>query len=91
MSPPHQRAVNHNHRRFFSVSAFMGRFSPEDVVAVSGVYENHRQHDDGSDQQQRLRFGRGSCPAKSNLEGHHIGPHANRDAEIARQKYPEAQ
>lgn len=91
MSPPQQSAANHNHCRCFSVSAFMGCFSPEDVVAVAGIKENQRQHDDRADQQQRLRLGRSRCLPERNLEGHQIGPHADRDAEIARQKYTEAQ
>ena len=91
LSPPHQSAANHNHWRCLSVSAFMGSFSPEDIITVAGVSENQRQHDDRADQQQGLGFGCSCRLAEGNLEGHDIRPRADRDAEIARQKYPEAQ
>jgi hypothetical protein len=73
-----------------SVKAFMGCFSPEEVVTVTGVKENHGQQDDHSDQQQRLRFRRSRGLAKRKLKGHDIRPHADRDAEITCQKYAEA-
>ena len=91
MSPLHHSAANHNHCRCLSVSAFMGCFAPEDVVAVAGVGQNQRQQNDCADQQQGLRLGRSRRLAEGNLEGHDIRPCADRDAEIARQKYPEGQ
>ena len=35
--PPAQRTANHAHCRPFSVSPFITRFSPEDVIAVAGI------------------------------------------------------
>ena len=69
----------------------MGCFAPEDVVAVAGVGQNERQHDDRADQQQGLGFGRSRRLAERNLEGHDIRPGADRNTEIAHQKYAEAQ
>ena len=62
----------------------MGYFAPEDVVAVAGVTEDQRQHDDRADQKQRLRLGCSSSLTKRNFKRHHIGPHADPYAKIAR-------
>ena len=84
MSPPHHSAANHNHCRCFSVKAFMGCFSPEEIVAETDVSQNQRQHDDRADKQQGLGFGRGRRLAEGNFEGHDIRPGADGDTEIAR-------
>ena len=91
MSPPHQSAANHIHCRCFSVKAFMGCFSPEEIVAETDVSQNHRQHDDRTDQQQGLRFGCCGRLAEGDLEGHDIRPRADGNTEIAGQKNTEAQ
>lgn len=69
----------------------MGGLSPEDIVTVTDVGEHHRQHDDCSHQEQRLRFGCSSRLPERNLEGHDIGPRADGNAKIARQKYTKAE
>jgi len=69
----------------------MGGFAPEEVVAETDVRQNHRQHDDRADQQQGLGFGRSRRLTEGDLEGHDIGPGADRNAEIAGQKNTEAQ
>lgn len=72
--PPNQSSTNHSHWRCFSVGAFMGCLSSEDVVAVTGIGEHQGQQDDGADQQQRLRRRCGGRLAERDFERHQPRP-----------------
>ncbi len=54
---------------FVSVCAFMGSFASEDIIAERSVDEDHRQNDDGADEEERLRGGCRGCVPKRDLEG----------------------
>jgi hypothetical protein len=90
-SPPNQRTANQSHCRRFSVSAFMGGFAPEQIVAVGGVGKHHRQHDGGTDEQKRLGRPCRCCLSKGDAKGNQPRPQAYNQPNVAHEKDQEAQ
>ena len=70
---------------------FMGCLSSEDVVAIAGIAENDRQHDDRSDQEQGLGLGCSGSLPKVDLKWNQPGPHADPQPDVVHQKEPQAQ
>src|SRR5262245_13260625 len=61
-------------------------FSPEDLIGPARVHEDHRQHEERSDQQEGLRTWRGRrFPEREAVRDDH-GPEADGKAEVREQE-----